>query len=69
MTFDLFSLAIASLVVMGIVTTANLVIVVRGAWREEITRGERTVVLVPSGVPLVSRCGGLLPWAMKRSAK
>jgi hypothetical protein len=65
MTLDSFSLAIASLVVMGIVTTANLAIVVRGALREEITSRERWVVLVLTAVLIVCAYGGLLPWARK----
>ncbi len=68
MTIDPLTFAIASLAVMGMATAANVVILVRGFLREEITSQDVKVVLVLSAVLLICAYGGLLPWAINNWA-
>ena len=62
---DSFTLAIGSLAVMPVITAANVVIVMCGMAREEITHRKRTVMLVLSGIVLLCACAGLFPGKME----
>ncbi len=64
MTLDRFTVAISSLVVMGIATVTNILIVARGYKREEFTRRDVTTVLALTAVLLICAYGGLLPWVL-----